>query len=132
MSDVATLLKQMREQREFRVELEAAADGKPAKIVWLLRPLDANDLDHVIAALLGASAGARVVDTVVRFTTRWDGFTEADLLPGAGGSDKVDYHPDVWREVVGDSLAWTGRCRDALVDQVNARAEKRKADSGNS
>jgi hypothetical protein len=124
MSDVATLLKQMREQREFRVELEAAADDKPAKIVWLLRPLEAAEL-HLVAA--GVS-----VDALVRFTTRWGGFTEVDLLPGSGGSDKVDYHPDLWRELVGDRRDWAKQCADALVAQIAARAEARQADSGNS
>jgi hypothetical protein len=120
MSDHATLLKQMREQREFRVELP---DGKR---VWMLRPLEAAEL-HLLA-----SAGGVSVDVLVRFTTRWDGFTEADLLPGVGASDKVDYHPELWREVVGDRRDWAKQCADALVAQIAARAEQRQADSGNS
>jgi hypothetical protein len=123
MSDVASLLKQMREQREFRVELEAG-DGRPAKRVWLLRPLEAAEL-HLVAT--GVS-----VDAIVRFTTRWEGFTEADLLPGAGASDAVDYHADLWREMVGDRRDWAKRCAEDLVAQIARRASERQAASGNS
>lgn len=123
MSDIAQLLKQMREQREFMVELQAAKDGRPAKRVWLLRPLEAAEL-HVVAT--GVS-----VESLVRFTARWDGFAEDDLIPG-GASDKVEYHPDLWRELVGDRRDWAKQCADELVEQISKRAEQRKADSGNS
>jgi hypothetical protein len=116
MSDVAALLRQMREQRQFFVQLESG------KRVFLLRPQEAAEMHHVIN---GVS-----VDAIVRFTVKWEGFTEADLLPG-GASDAVDYHVDLWRELVGDRRDWASKIADEMVAQIERRAAQRKAESGN-
>lgn len=115
MSNPDILIVKIRQRREQKVELE------PGRTLTILRPPEADFFS------LSRSLG---VDACVKYATGWEGFTEADVLP-SGGGDPVEFHADLWREVVSDRLDWLAKVQNAIVESVNRRTEERKAAAGN-
>jgi len=110
------ILEKVRRQREQEIEVA------PGKHVTVRRPPEAEML---------SLRGGVTVDHVARYTVGWKGFTEADVLT-SGASDEMEFHPDLWREVVADRLEWFAKVANGLVDAMNAHAERKAAAAGNS
>lgn len=123
--DKGALLRQMRAQRMRWVELDPADPGvegatppPPGKRVRIIRPTEVEIGRHLTR---GDSSLAVAFEDVVRFTTDWDGFTEADLLgAGLGASDALAFDSDLWAELVANRSHWLKRVGQALLDAVVA------------
>ena len=115
----------LRKQRSSWVDLE---DGKS---VLVQRPGEMQWREFMSFSEEGKVTGFSAdLHHVQRYVTDWKGFTEADVLGGAGGSDQLAFHPEVWAEVVLDQAAWYTKVAEKLCEMVTshlaASAEKAK------
>lgn len=103
--------------RDQWVDLEA---GKRVKV---RRPAE---------AAMPALRSGMAPETVARFCVDWEGFTEADLLGAALGSDTVvKFDVDLWVTVALDHLEWIGKVSEKVVESVSAHLAKRSEAAGN-
>lgn len=125
----AHLIARLREQRNTWLVLREAEADMPELAVCLRRPPEADLPDFRPTA--DKPLHQLLAESVCKAVVGWRGFTEADLLGSAvGSSDAVDFHPDLWAEVVRDRSDWLNRCAAHLMECINAhiaaRAEQRK------
>lgn len=122
MSDTANLIRLMRAKRESWLELEAAADGRPALRVKLRRPTAWEVTRDFPDSAREPIANAR--DYVVD----WEGFSEAVLLDdhAVGSSDPIPFNAGLWAEFVGDRMPMLGAVISRLVEMVNEYAAARQ------
>lgn len=120
MSDDA-LIRKLRAQREFWMELAPAADGRPALRVKLRRPTEwevARDF---------ASGTRDPMANVRDYTVDWEGFSEATLLGDAiGSSDPLPFDREVWYEASSDRAEWSQPVVAKLVEVINERAKRQQ------
>lgn len=113
MSNANVLIEKIQKRREFKVELDNDGHSvtlrRPPEVEWR------REFDF---------------DFICRYAVGWEGFTESDLYAG-GGSDEVEFHSALWREVLSDRSDWVGKCAAELVAAITKHAEERKAASGN-
>lgn len=116
------LLAQMRDKRKRWVEL---GDGRAVQVI---RPTEVELARHFLR-------GGRVVvepEVLVQFTCDWRGFTEADLLGAAVGSeDAVPFHQDLWAEVVSDKSEWLNKAASALIELMTEHLATVEAEAKN-
>lgn len=108
--DAATLIAKALEQRESWVDL---GGGKRAKI---RRPPVAEMFQF-----------GRVTSTEawLRLVVGWDGFTEADVLGAAVGSDSaVPFDVELWVVLALDQVEWIGKVSEAVADAIKGYLEK--------
>jgi hypothetical protein len=103
--------------REFWVDVEPAADGRPVKRVRVRRPPRAElprlrtlQVEHFVSCAVG-----------------WDGFTEADLLPpGIGGNSVVPFDAELFAVVARDK-PWLEKLMSAVIDAATTFLASEKA-----
>lgn len=122
--DQTAIIKKIREARSIWIEL---GDGKKIQII---RP---TELQAYQKFYKKNGAGLMVFslefDAVKEFITAWDGFTEADILgQEIGSSDKIDYQPEFFDEVLADRIEWVPTIVSGLISEIE-KAQKKKADS---
>lgn len=124
--DAKLLLAQMRRNREQSVDL---GDGKS---VTFRRPPEA-EMNALLVSEPGSDKVTFSVDVqhVRKYVVGWKGFTEADLLGSAIGSDTtVEFDVDLWDEMCSDRLEWVTKVAKAILDSVvhfiNNRADNAK------
>lgn len=115
-TDMVAVIKAIHAQREVTVPL---GDGKS---VTIRRPPEGE---------LWTLAGRIDLEHVCRYTVAWSGFHERDVIDG-GAEDELDFHADIFREVVVDRIDWVAKIADAIAKAVEAHSAKRKAAAGNS
>ena len=128
------LIKQLREQRMFWVELapagpsDGAGPGEPAKRLRLTRPPEVD-----VGRLLLQGGRLQVShDDMLRYSVGWEGFTEADILgPSVGGNTPVPFSADLWALVVADHADWAQSAAQALLASVVKHYEAKSADAKN-
>jgi hypothetical protein len=123
------ILKAMRAQRELGVDM-----GNERRMT-VLRPTEL-EIQRDLVKLLPGPAGTPVptlqidTDTVHRYVVGWAGYTEADLLGPAGGSDAAPFAPELVQEWLSNHPEDIGKLLDALftciTTHINARAEAAK------
>jgi hypothetical protein len=119
----SAVIRDIHAQRESKVPLEEAKDGRPAKAVTIRRPPEGE---------LWMLAGGRIeVEHVCRYTVGWSGFHECDVIDG-GAEDALEFSPELFREVVIDRADWTNKIAQGLAAAIEAHAARRKAAAGNS
>lgn len=105
-----SLAQRLRERREFWVPV---GEGKRVKV---LRPREAEFVEFLGADGRTMAAG---LDQVRKYVVGWEGITEADLLgPQVGASDPAPFSPELWEEVVSDSLAWLQPVARSLLQSI--------------
>ena len=121
---MSRLINQLRAQRQSWVDLE------PGKRVQIMRPPE-SEIGAFLRVENGRKSMMADLDQVVKFTTGWEGITEADLLGASvGASDAVPFDPALWAEVVADRGDWLKAVAQALLDAIvkhfdeKAQAEK--------
>lgn len=113
----ADLLKRLMAQRERWVDL----GGR--KRVCFLRPAQTE---------LRGLSGANFVDVAAKAVIRWEGFTEADILGPALGSDATaQFSPELWSEVAKDRLDYVEKVVEAIVAEADKLIQEIAAVSGN-
>lgn len=124
--DAKLLLAQMRRNREQSVDL---GDGKS---VTFRRPPEA-EMNDLLVSEPGSDKVTFLVDVqhVRKYVVGWKGFTEADLLGSAVGSDTpVEFDAALWDELCSDRLEWVTKVAKAILDCVvqfiNGRADTAK------
>ena len=125
--DAKLLLAQMRRNREQSVDL---GDGKS---VTFRRPPEAEMNALLEPTAPGSDKVTFMVDVqhVRKYVVGWKGFTEADLLGSAVGSDTpVEFDAELWDELCSDRLEWVTKVAKAILDSVvqfiNNRADTAK------
>lgn len=106
------LIKRMRAQRMFWVELEAG------KKLQLIRPTETD-----VATDLFAN-GKIATDHAVcsKYAVGWEGFTEADCLgDGVGASDPLPFDSAVWAELSSDRADWVATAGKAILEKAIER-----------
>lgn len=102
--DEPTLLAKMDEQRK---RWTALPDGKR---VQFRRPLETE---------LGRFRAGVDVEHLCEYVCGWEGFTEADLLGPAIGSDsKVEFSSALWARLVRDRIDYVHPVAQAMVDAI--------------
>lgn len=101
--------------------------GKAAMRLRLIRPSE-EEMGRGIVMAGSVSIG---FEEVKRFVVDWSGFTQADLLgPAIGSNDPVAFHPELWAEYVTDNTAVYQLVAQRLVDMcvahIRSKAEDRK------
>lgn len=119
--DQTAIIKKIREARSIWIEL---GDGKKIQII---RP---TELQAYQKFYKNNDAGLMVFslefDAVKEFITAWDGFTEADILgQEIGSSDKIDYQPEFFDEVLADRLDWVPLIVGGLISEIQKAQEKK-------
>ena len=123
------ILKAMRAQRELGVDM-----GNERRMT-LLRPTELEiqrDLIKLLPGVDGKPVPQLLIDTdtVHRYVVGWAGYTEADLLGPAGGSDAAPFAPELVQEWLANNPDDIGKLLDALFGcitaHINARAEASK------
>ncbi len=110
------LIARIQRRRESTLELE------PGKTVNVRRPaeLEMSDMRRGVT-----------LDHIAKHVVGWGGVTEATLL-GAdeGTADEVEFHPDLWREVVADRGVWFNKVAAKLLqlmtEHIKSKAEAAK------
>ena len=127
------ILKAMRTQRELGVPMGGTADA-PRRMT-LLRPTELEiqrDLLKLVPGADGKPTAQLLVDpdTVHHYVVGWDGYTTADLLGPAGGSDAAPFAPELVREWLANNPADIHVLVEALLTAVathiNSKAEAAK------
>lgn len=121
MTDFAALIARMDEQRAQWLDLS----GYPGRRLRYLRPLE-TDLDQMRVSTLRDMAAS-----AAEFVDGWSGFTEADMLGSAIGSDQpVEFHRGLflrWVRDRTDVLAELGEAIKATLDaHRQAKDQSRK------
>lgn len=120
---MATLVERMLATRDVVVELRPAADGRPALAVTLRRPAE-----NRILQMQGGVGEADVCAAAVG----WSGFTEAELLGSAVGSDaQAEFNPDLWRHWVLDNVDAMGICAARLNEAIAQHIQRKAVDRKN-
>lgn len=133
------ILKAMRTQRELGVPMHAAAttggpEGAPRRIT-LLRPTELEiqrDLLKLLPGPDGQPTARLMVDTdaIHKYVVGWSGYTTADLLGPAGGSDAAPFAPELVQEWLANNPADIHVLVEALLTAVstyiNSKAEAAK------
>ena len=119
--DQTAIIKKIREARSIWIEL---GDGKKIQII---RP---TELQAYQKFYKNNDAGLMVFslefDAVKEFITAWDGFTEADILgQEIGSSDKIDYQPEFFDEVLADRIEWVPIIVGGLISEIQKAQEKK-------
>lgn len=126
MSNAAALIAQLRAQREIKVEVA------PSKFIVVRRPR-ATEIEQFIQEKDGKRLLAAEVQHVVKYACRWENIAETDLFPpGVGGSDLVDFTPELFAEVLPDKPDWSSKCANKLLDAIVDHQTRTKAEAGNS
>lgn len=122
--DQTAIIKKIREARSIWIEL---GDGKKIQII---RPTELQAYQKFFKKNEdGKSVFALEFDAVKEFVTAWDGFTEADILgQEIGSSDKIDYQPEFFDEVLADRIEWVPIIVGGLIAEIE-KAQKKKAES---
>jgi hypothetical protein len=68
----------------------------------------------------------------LEFVVGWEGFTEADLVPGVGGEDAVEFSAGAYREWIGDRFADLTELARLIWDDFQARQAQRASIPGKS
>lgn len=115
--DTATLIAKALEQREQWLDL---GNGKRVKV---RRPA---------AAEMFAIGRATTPETFLRRVVAWEGFTEADILGSAVGSDAVvKFDLELWLVLALDEPDWMAKVSEAVVASITAYLEARDAATKN-
>jgi hypothetical protein len=123
--DARHLIEQMRAQRKRWVPL---SEGKRVQI---LLPTEVEVFKSFVKNSDGALSIVADYDEVRQFVCGWEGFTEADLLPGVGASDAVPFHAELWEQVVSENVEWVKLVAQALIDGIVERQRARGDDAKN-
>lgn len=111
--DEAALLARLDEQRKHWATLP---DGKR---VQFRRPLETE---------LPRFTGGVTVEHLCDYACGWEGFTEADLLGAAIGSDdKVEFSTALWSRLVRDRVEYVAPVATAMVECITAHLASKKA-----
>lgn len=125
--DAKQLIEAMKTQRQRWV------DVAPGKRVRILLPTELEVVRHF--AKVGAEGKLSLAadfDEVKRFTTGWEGFTEADILGAAvAPADPAAFDPDLWELVAAEHLDWVRSVAQALLQGIVDRQLAREADAKN-
>ena len=114
--DAKAILARMAEQRKHWVDLPGG------KRLQFFRPQEFEFL-HLVG-------GVRI-EHVERYACGWEGFTSADLLGPDGGSDAVDFTPELWAAVLRDRTEYLVPAAQELSAVVTAYLAKRDAAAKN-
>lgn len=127
------ILKAMRTQRELGVPMGGPPEA-PRRMT-LLRPTEL-EIQRDLLKLLPGKDGTPMAklevdpDKVHNYVVGWDGYTEADLLGPAGGSDAAPFAPELVREWLANNPADIHVLVEALLTAVathiNSKAEAAK------
>ena len=122
--DQTAIIKKIRDARSIWIEL---GDGKKIQII---RPTELQAYQKFYKKNdTGLMVFSLEFDAVKEFITAWDGFTEADILgQEIGSSDKIDYQPAFFDEVLADRIEWVPIIVGGLIAEI-VKAQKKKADS---
>ena len=104
--------------RKARTELADLGEGKKLSF---LRPPEAE---------FGTLSRGVTVELIVKYSTGWEGFVEHDLLRN-GNQDPVEFHAEVWAEMLADRADWITNVANAMVEACTRRFELRKDALGN-
>lgn len=128
------ILKAMRVQRELGVPMGGPAEA-PRKMT-LLRPTDLEiqrDLVKLLPSDGNGAPSAQLLidpDTVHTYVVGWSGYTTADLLGPAGGSDAAPFAPELVREWLsnnpGDIAVLVQALLGAVAEHINRKADAAK------
>lgn len=107
-------------QRSTWLEVEPASEGRPAKRVLVQRPAELQVREEFMKFDADGNLKSVSVELphVKRFVTGWEGFTESDLVGGAGSSDVVPFSPTVWAVVIEDKANWHQAIANQLVQMI--------------
>ncbi len=111
--DATKLIAKALEQRESWVDL---GEGRRVKV---RRPP---------AAEMFAFGRATTPEMFLRAVVGWEGFTEADVLGAAVGSDSaVPFDVELWVVLALDEIEWIGKVSEALVTAIKTYLEGQDA-----
>ena len=115
------IIKKIREARSIWIEL---GDGKKIQII---RPTELQAYQKFYKNNgSGSMQFSLEFDSIKEFITAWDGFTEADILgQEIGSSDKIDYQPEFFDEVLADRLDWVPLIVGGLISEIQKAQEKK-------
>lgn len=115
--DASKLIAKALEQREAWVDL---GEGKRIK---LRRPP---------AAEMFAFGRATTPGLFLRTAVGWEGFTEADVLGAAVGSDSaIAFDVELWVVLALDKIEWIAKVSEALVESIKTFLETQDATAKN-
>jgi hypothetical protein len=127
------ILKAMRTQRELGVPMGGTPEA-PRRMT-LLRPTEL-EIQRDLLKLLPGKDGTPMAklevdpDKVHNYVVGWTGYTEADLLGPAGGSDAAPFAPELVREWLANNPADIHVLVEALLiavaTHINSKAEAAK------
>jgi hypothetical protein len=112
MSATQQIVTRLREQRKGKVPV--VVKGRERSIVFS-RP---TDLEMVEVN----RAGGYFSDITSRFVVDWEGFIEDDLV-GGGGTDKVAFDREIWKEWIADQLTLWQPIADAIIEAYRLHKE---------
>jgi hypothetical protein len=116
--DVKTLLAKMASQREVWVDLSGT------RRLQYRRPPEVE---------LPRLAGGVTLEVVVQYACGWSGFTEADLLgPAIGSNDEVPFSAELWEAYVRDHAGELQIAAKHMAETVTAYLLQRDAAAKNS
>lgn len=125
----SVLLAQLRQQREFWVELD---DRQHAGLAVKLRRPTESEMSGFTRQDGQQWTLTCDLAAVQRQAVDWRGFTEAVVLgPAIGAADVVPFHTELWSELVADRGDWAQACRQALIDRIAQHLEQQVADRKN-
>lgn len=117
----ATLIARMRAQRQSWVNVA------PGKRIQIIRPHE-SALGEFLAPGSGNGLQADLAH-VVKYTTDWEGITEADLLGATvGAADAIPFNAELWAETCADRTDWIRAVAAQLLDAIVAH-QQAKADA---
>lgn len=112
------LIARLAEQRRTWIPL---ADGR--RRVRITRPLDTE---------LPGLAGKPLVDVVCQYVDGWEGFTEADILGDAAGSDApAEFSPELFSLWARDQVPVLTTLAEGLSQIVETRVKQQAATAKN-
>lgn len=125
--DAKQLIEQMRQQRRRWLDL------KGGKRVRIQMPTDLEVVRDFMAPGDDGKLALRAdIDQVRKYVVDWEGFTTADLLGAAVGSDQpAPFDPGIWDLVIQDHLDWVRLIAQGLLDAIVQRQQQRETDAGN-
>lgn len=129
----AAILAKLQAQRQLVIEIEAAADGKPAKVVTARRPPMGEWEKFVEIDAQGRRALSASWELSASYVIGWSGFTEGGLLGSEQAPDDavVEFDQALWMFIAADHMEWCRKIGDKLIDAIVNENAKRKADAGN-